>query len=80
VFKKLPDLRVGEDLISVHYFDNDGLILIQANRIRLNASKASSGEVKLLTNSIFKPKPHLTLYSPYYVKACNEFAVPNSAS
>jgi len=27
-----------------------------------------------------KPKPNLSLYSPYYAEACNEFAVPNSAS
>jgi len=25
-------------------------------------------------------KPNLSLYSPYYAEACNEFAVPNSAS
>jgi len=23
--------------------------------------------------------PYLSLYSPYYAEACNEFAVPNSA-
>jgi len=25
-------------------------------------------------------KPNVSLYSPYYDEACNEFAVPNSAS
>jgi len=25
-------------------------------------------------------KPNLSLYSPYYAEACNEFAVPNSES
>jgi len=27
-----------------------------------------------------KTKPNLSLYSPYYAEACNEFAVPISAS
>jgi len=27
-----------------------------------------------------KLKKHLSLYSPYYVEACNEFAVPISTS
>jgi len=34
-----------------------------------------------LCSSLFDPKTrNLSLYSPYYVEACNEFAVPNFAS
>jgi len=37
------------------------------------------GAVKLQKQAIYKPKPNLSLYSPYYAEACNELAVPISA-
>jgi len=44
-----------------------------------NSSKRPSSKLKILTQKRF-PKTELSLYSSYYAEACNELAVPISAT